>query len=59
MRTMNAAAPVSRLVLLAPERNERDAKIRRYRLARLKLSDDPGRGAQKEAPFSHLKRVYD
>ena len=56
---MNAAAPVSRLVLLAPERNERDAKIRRYRLARLKLSDDPGRTAQKEAPFSHLKRVYD
>ena len=58
---MNAAAPITRLVLLAPARgeSERDAKIRRYRLARLKLSDDPGRSAQKEAPFSHLKRVYD
>ena len=58
---MNAAAPITRLVLLAPPRHEseRDAKIRRYRLARLKLSDDPGRSAQKEAPFSHLKRVYD
>ena len=55
MRTMNAAAPVSRLVLLSPERNERDAKIRRYRLARLKLTEEPRR----ESPFSHLKRVYD
>ena len=55
MRTMNAAAPITRLVLLAPPRDERDAKIRRYRLARLKLTDD----LRKEAPFSHLKRVYD
>jgi hypothetical protein len=56
MRTMNAA-PISRLVLLAPPRHERerDAKIRRYRLARLKLTEDP----RKEAPFQHLKRVYD
>jgi hypothetical protein len=59
MRIMNAAAPVSRLVLVAPLRNDRDAKIRRYRLARLKLTDDPGRGARRESPFSHLKRVYD
>ena len=57
MRTMNAAAPITRLVLLAPARgeSERDAKIRRYRLARLKLTEDPRR----ESPFSHLKRVYD
>jgi len=57
MRTMNAAAPITRLVLLAPARDEseRDAKIRRYRLARLKLTEEPRR----EAPFSHLKRVYD
>ena len=57
MRTMNAAAPITRLVLLAPTRgeSERDAKIRRYRLARLKLTEEPRR----EAPFSHLKRVYD
>ena len=58
MRTMNAAAPITRLVLLAPTRDERDhddAKIRRYRLARLKLTEEPRR----EAPFSHLKRVYD
>ena len=57
MRTMNAAAPITRLVLLAPPRHEseRDAKIRRYRLARLKLTEEPRR----EAPFSHLKRTYD
>jgi hypothetical protein len=57
MRTMNAAAPISRLVLLAPPRNEseRDAKIRRYRLARLKLTEPPRR----EAPFAHLKRMHD
>ena len=55
MRTMNAAAPITRLVLLAPPRDEREAKIRRYRLARLKLTEEPRR----EAPFSHLKRVYD
>jgi hypothetical protein len=55
MRTMNAAAPISRLVLLAPARDDREAKIRRYRLARLKLTEEPRR----EAPFSHLKRVYD
>jgi hypothetical protein len=59
MRTMNAAAPTSRLVLLAPPRDGRDPKIRRYRLARLKLTEDPRRGARGEAPFSHLKRVYD
>jgi hypothetical protein len=56
MRTMNAAAPISRLVLLAPPRDDRDAKIRRYRLARLKLTDDP---ARRESPFQHLKRTYD
>jgi hypothetical protein len=55
---MNAAAPISRLVLVAPPRNDRDAKIRRYRLARLKLTDDPSR-SRNEAPFAHLKRVYD
>ena len=61
MRTMNAAAPITRLVLLAPTRDERDhddAKIRRYRLARLKLTDDPSR-RREESPFAHLKRVYD
>ena len=56
MRTMNAAAPISRIVLLAPPRTEGDAKIRRYRIARLKLTDEP---ARREAPFTHLKRVYD
>lgn len=59
MRTMNAAAPISRLVLVAPPRSDREAKIRRYRLARLKLTDSPDRSARREAPFSHLKRVYD
>jgi hypothetical protein len=52
------AAPISRLVLIAPEREQRDAKIRRYRLARLKLTDDPSR-PRGDARFSHLKRVYD
>jgi hypothetical protein len=55
---MNAAAPISRLVLVAPPRNEREAKIRRYRLARLKLTDDPGR-ARGADRFAHLKRIYD
>ena len=54
---MNAAAQHSRLVLLGPPRDERETKIRRYRLARLKLTDDPGRRAQ--APYAHLKRLYD
>ena len=47
---------VSRLVLLGPARHESDAKVRRYRLARLKLDDERARG---EARFAHLKRVYD
>ena len=54
MRVMNAA-PISRLVLVAPPRTDREAKIRRYRLARLKLTEEPRRGA----PFSHLKRMHD
>ena len=59
MRIMNAAAPISRLVLVAPPRTDREAKIRRYRLARLKLTDTPDRGSHRDVPFSHLKRVYD
>jgi len=57
MRDMTAA-PLSRLVLLAPVRDERDAKIRRYRLARLKLLDDPQR-SRGETRYTHLKRLYD
>jgi hypothetical protein len=57
MRTMPAAS-MSRLVLLAPPREERDAKIRRYRLARLKLNDDPRR-VREESRYAHLKRLYD
>jgi hypothetical protein len=50
---------VSRLVLLGPSSpSEEQAKIRRYRLARLKLeanNDAP----QDEARYAHLKRLYD
>jgi len=57
MRAMTAA-PISRLVLLAPPRDEREAKIRRYRLARLKLSDEDRR-PRGDARYAHLKRLYD
>jgi hypothetical protein len=55
--TMSSMQPASvhRLVLLAPPKQERDPKIRRYRLARLKLEDRE----EHESRFSHLKRVYD
>jgi hypothetical protein len=53
---MNASS-INRLVLIGPSRLERDAKVRRYRLARLKLDGDTrSRG---ESPYAHLRRVYD
>ena len=58
MRTMTAA-PISRLVLLAPPRDERESKIRRYRLARLKLTDDERARPRGDARYAHLKRLYD
>jgi hypothetical protein len=45
----------NRLVLVGPARHERETKIRRYRLARLKLEDRD----EREPRFAHLKRVYD
>jgi hypothetical protein len=57
MRTMNAPA-LSRLVLVGPTRAEREPKIRRYRLARLKLVEAIERPSD-EARYAHLKRVYD
>ena len=57
MRTMNQSA-FSRLVLVGPARAERDAKVRRYRLARLKLEGGEAR-LRGDARFAHLKRVYD
>ena len=56
MRPMSPHA-VSRLVLVGPTRTEREDKIRRYRLARLKL-DGTDRSAG-EPRYAHLKRVYD
>jgi hypothetical protein len=59
MRTMSTPAPaLSRLVLLGPTRAERESKIRRYRLARLTLAG-PAPRPSGEAPYAHLKRVYD
>jgi hypothetical protein len=55
MASMQSAQP-NRLVLLAPSRDDREQKIRRYRLARLKLDEQRD---EREAPFAHLKRVYD
>jgi hypothetical protein len=58
MRTMSTSA-LSRLVLVGPERAEREPKIRRYRLARLKLADAGDARAARESRYAHLKRVYD
>ena len=61
MRTMtDIAAATNRLVLLAPRR-EADTKIRRYRLARVKLEGNraPSRTDERADRFSHLKRSYD
>jgi hypothetical protein len=48
---------VSRLVLVGPTRTDREEKIRRYRLARVKLNG-PDRPAT-DPRYEHLKRVYD
>jgi len=59
MRTMTTPAPaLSRLMLLGPTRAEREPKIRRYRLARLKLVDADEREGR-EMRYAYLKRVYD
>jgi len=56
MRLMTSPA-ISRLALLPEPRLAREAKIRRYRLARLKLE---GEGRPRgDARFAHLKRIYD
>ena len=57
MQHMNQPA-FSRLVLLGPATAARDAKVRRYRLARLKLEGNEAR-SRNESRFAHLKRVYD
>lgn len=57
MQLMNQPA-FSRLVLLGPATAARDAKVRRYRLARLKLEGNDAR-PHRESRYAHLKRVYD
>jgi hypothetical protein len=57
MQHMNQPA-YSRLVLLGPANAARDVKVRRYRLARLKLEGNETR-PRGESRFAHLKRVYD
>jgi hypothetical protein len=57
MHLMNQPA-YSRLVLLGPASVARDAKVRRYRLARLKLEGNDGK-PRSESRYAHLKRVYD
>ena len=57
MLHMNQSA-VSRLVLLGPPRDDTAAKVRHYRLARLKLEGNEVR-LHGDARFAHLKRVYD
>jgi hypothetical protein len=55
------SSAVSRVLLLADRRDtpavpgRHPAKVRRYRLARLRLNDRPA----PTAPHAHLKRVYD
>ena len=58
MQTMHTPDIITRLVLLGPQRVEREPKVRRYRLARLKLDGAEGR-PRDEARYAHLKRVYD
>jgi hypothetical protein len=54
MHIMSTPAIATRRVVLLPEPREgREAKIRRYRLARLRLDET------REPRFSHLKRSYD
>jgi hypothetical protein len=54
---MTTPPGVSRLALLPEPRVGPEAKIRRYRLARLKLA---GEGRPRgDARFAHLKRLYD
>jgi hypothetical protein len=55
MLTMTAPA-LSRLVLVGPTRDQ-DDKVRRYRLARLKLDGETR--SRSESPYAHLKRLYD
>ena len=57
MRVMSTPAPISRLVLVGPERRARDEKIRRYRLARVRV-EAVSRG-RREDRFAHLRRAYD
>lgn len=57
MRRMTPTA-VSRIVLLGPaDRSDEESKIRRYRLARLKLEGNDRLEGQ--ARYAHLKRLYD
>jgi hypothetical protein len=54
---MPSTSAVARLVLvLDPRPVASSARARRYRLARLDLNPGP---RSPDAPFEHLKRVYD
>ena len=58
MSTMNAAPTISRLVLVGePRADERETKIRRFRLARVKLEEESR--AERDVRHSHLRRSYD
>ena len=59
MRIMSTPAAVSKVVLLPEPREGREAKIRRYRLARLKLEGGREQLCAGGPAYSHLKRVYD
>ncbi len=62
MLTMtDIAAATNRLVLLAPRR-EGDNKVRRYRIARLKVEDAipfGGAATDRADRFAHLKHAHD
>ena len=58
MATMSTTPALNRVVLLGPTEAEREPKIRRYRLARLKLVEPAARPSG-ETRYAHLKRVYD
>jgi len=59
MLRMTAAMTANRFILVGPARGSRpsDERVRRYRLARLKV--EPETRAARDRRFQHLKRMYD
>lgn len=61
MAAMPRSAALARIALVEspPRRGEEEAKIRRYRLARLSLEAPSTRSADRARRYAHLHRIYD